>query len=426
MTAMRNSQSRAGTGFLAYGRRLSTLWRIIAYRWYWLGSATQGLAQATQFLVIGWLVLEVTGSSAQLGLVVSIYGVPNVAFLLIAGVIADRFDRRYIMMFTQVVAGGLLAVLAFLTATDLVAVWHIYVAAAFLGASQSISVPARMSVIADLVEERSILDAIAMQNAAVHAGRIMGPPIAGIIIEVWGLHESLLVVAGCYIVSVACVAKIGPIRRAAPSIAKSVFRNFADGIIYIKKTPVILTSIVITCSFGGFGMSHMQVLPAMAKDTLGIGAADIGLLLLASGIGSFIGSFILPFIGRDQVYRSLLICLVLFAAFLTLFAWSNWFWVTWMFFLFVGVVSVGMVWPLATTIIQLESAPELRGRVMAVLSFTPGFHFLGAFPLALAAGVWGWEIAITGAAGASLFVTIWFALVRSGAPKLRSTAPEAA
>lgn len=426
MTRMPGPYGSAASGLSAYGRRLSLVWRQMAFRWYWWGSSTQGLAQGTQFLVIGWLVLEVTGSSAQLGLVISLYGLPNVAFLLVAGVIADRFERRYILMFTQVAAGGLTAALAFLTVADLIAVWHIYVAAALLGAIQSISMPARMSMIADLVEERSILDAVAMQNMAVHAGRIVGPPVAGIIIEVWGLSASLLVVAGCYVVSVACVAKIGRIRRSALPAAQSVFRNFADGLVYIKANPVVLTVIVITCTFGAFGMAHLQVVPAIAKDVLGAGAAGVGLLLLGSGIGSLFGSMLLPFIGRAHVYRSLLICLVLFTLILTLFAWSNWFWISWVLVLLIGVLSIGMVWPLATTIIQVESSPELRGRVMGILSFTPGFHFLGAFPLALAAGQWGWEVAITGAAIISLSVTVWFALVRSGAPKLKQPGPQAA
>ena len=93
-----------------------------------------------------------------------------------------------------------------------------------------------------------------------------------------------------------------------------------------------------------------------------------------------------------------------------------------MLFLLVGMVGVGMVWPLATTMIQIESSAEVRGRVMGILQFTPGFHFLGAFPLALAAGQLGWEVAITGAAGVSLVTTVWFALVRRGAPKMSSQA----
>jgi len=372
--------------------------------------------------VIGWLVLEVTESSAQLGLVIFLYGAPNVSLLLVAGVIADRFDRRYILILTQAIVGGVIAALAFLTVADLVSIWHVYTAAVLMGAVQSISMPARMTMIGDLVEQQSILDAVAMQSMAVHAGRIVGPPIAGVIIEVWGVGASLFVIAGCYMVSVACVGKIGRIRRSLPAPAQSVFRNFSDGLVYIKNNPMVLTVIVITCAFGGFGMSHMQVVPAMAKDVLGTGAAGVGLLFLGSGIGSLIGSLLLPAIGRADVYRALLLSLLIFTVVLSLFAWSSWFWASFALFLLVGLVGVGMVWPLATTMIQLESSAEVRGRVMGILQFTPGLHFLGAFPLALAAGQWGWEVAITGAAVISLSVTAWFALVRGGAPKMSKQA----
>ena len=173
-------------------------------------------ARGMQFLIIGWLVLEVTDSSTQLGLVIFLYGAPNVAFLLIAGVIADRFDRRYILISTQVTVGMVTAVLAYLAIADIVSVSHVYTAAFLMGAVQSISMPARMSIIGDLVDSRSILDAVAMQNMAVHAGRMIGPPIAGVIIEVWGIGASLGVVAACYVASVVFVAKIGRLRRALP------------------------------------------------------------------------------------------------------------------------------------------------------------------------------------------------------------------
>ena len=414
MTPAETASSK--TGVSAYLNRLSVILRQPAFRWFWLGSSTQAVAQATQFLVIGWLVLEITSSSAQLGLVIFIYGVPNVAFLLVAGVLADRFDRRYVLITTQAGVCVIIAGLAFLTLADLVVIWHVYAAAGLLGAVQSLNMPARMTLVSDLVDEGSLLDAVAMQNAAVHAGRIVGPPIAGGIIEIWGLAASLFAIAACYLLSMACVAKIGPTSQRASSSSQSVFRNFADGLSYIKNNPMVLTAIVITCSFGGFGMSHFQIIPAMAKEVLDVGAAEVGLLLLASGVGSLIGSVLVPIIGAVRVYRSLIISLMLFTVFLTLFAWSSWFWVSWALFLVLGVVSLGSVWPLAATIVQLESPSEVRGRVMGVLQFTPGFHFLGAFPLALAAGEWGWGVALTGAALATLVVTIWFGLLRKGSP----------
>ena len=410
--------TRTASGIAGYLGRLSAVWRQGDFRWYWLASSIQGLGQSTQFMVIGWLVLEITGSSAQLGLVISLYGVPNVSFLLVAGVVADRFDRRHIMMLTQLVVGGIIMALAVLTITAQVSTWHIYVAAVLMGVFQSLSMPARMTIIGDLVDQPSVLNAVAMQNMAVHAGRMIGPPVAGVIIEVWSVGVSLAFIAGCYVLSVLLVGKIGPISRSVAPAAQSVFRNFADGVVYIKNNPTVLTVIVITCAFGGFGMSHMQVVPAMAKDVLGIGAGEIGLLFLGSAIGSLAGSMILPAIPRAYVYRALLLSLLIFTVFLTLFAWSDWFWVTFVFFSLVGVVGVGMVWPLATTMVQIETTAEVRGRVMGMLQFTPGFHFLGAFPLALAAGQFGWEVAITGAVGLSLATTVWFAFVRRGAPKM--------
>jgi len=370
-------------------------------------------------MVIGWLVLQITGSSAQLGLVIFLYGVPNVSLLLVAGVIADRFDRRYILMFTQGTVGGVIAVLAFLTYLDLVSVWHIYAAAVLMGAVQSINMPARMAMIGDLVDRQSILDGVAMQSMAVHAGRMIGPPVAGVIIEVWGVGASLIVIAVCFAMGGVFVVKIGRLPRTMTATTQSVFKNCWDGLVYIKNSPMVLTVIIITCAFGGFGMAHNQVIPGIAKDLLGTGAAGIGLLLLGSGLGSLIGSLLLPTIGRAHVYRALLVCLVVFTAVLSLFAWSNWFWASWTLLLLVGMLGVGMVWPLAATMIQTESSPEVRGRVMGILQFTPGFHLVGAFPLALAAGQFGWEVAVTGAAGISLATTVWFALVRGSAPTLR-------
>jgi MFS family permease len=137
-----------------------------------------------QFLVIGWLVLEITESSAQLGLVISLYGIPNVSVLLVAGVVADRFQRRYVLMATQTAVAGIVAALAFLTVADLVEVWHIYAGAVLLGVTQGINMPARTTLIGDLVEEDSILDGVALNSAAMQAGSIIGPPLAGVIIEV--------------------------------------------------------------------------------------------------------------------------------------------------------------------------------------------------------------------------------------------------
>ena len=127
----------------SYARRVVGPWRSYNFRWYWTSSATQAFAQGMQFLVIGWLVLEVTGSNTQLGLVLFLYGVPNVGLLMVGGVIADRFDRKRLLMVIQLAVGISIAALAILSLTGVIAIWHVYAAAVLLGSLQALNQPAR-------------------------------------------------------------------------------------------------------------------------------------------------------------------------------------------------------------------------------------------------------------------------------------------
>ena len=388
------------------------------------------MSQGMQFLVLGWLVLEVTGDKTQLGLTISLYGLPNIAFLMAGGIIADRMDRKLLLMVTQAMVGAMIAGLAALTITENVALWHIYLSAALLGVLQALNMPARLAMLADLVGERRLLDAVAQFNAAQHAGRIVGPPVAGVLIDQWSIGAVLILNAACYGASVLLVAMVRGTYSHQEASRQSLLHHIGEGLTVIRDTPMLLTVLVMTCFFGGFGMAHLQVIPAFAKEQLDSGASEVGLLLLGSGIGALIGSLTLTFMHRAWLYRWLLFCLVTFAALLTLFAWSGsfddltgttwggWYWATWVFTLLVGVVAIGWVWPLTTTITQLASPAQVRGRVMGVLHLVPGLHFLGAWPLTLAAAGVGWPLAITGAAGVCLVITLLYGVVRKGGREL--------
>jgi MFS family permease len=363
-------------------------------------------------------------------LTISLYGLPNIAFLMAGGIIADRMDRKLLLMVTQAMVGAMIAGLAALTITENVALWHIYLSAALLGVLQALNMPARLAMLADLVGERRLLDAVAQFNAAQHAGRIVGPPIAGVLIDQWGLGLVLVLNAACYGASVLLLSMVRGAYRSPGAGRQPLLRHIGEGLSVIRDTPMLLTVLVMTCFFGGFGMAHLQVIPAYAKDMLDSGASEVGLLLLGSGIGALIGSMTLTLMHRAWLYRWLLFCLITFTVLLTLFAWSGafddltgsswngWFWVTWVFVLLVGVVAIGWVWPLTTTIMQLSSPAEVRGRVLGVLHLVPGFHFLGAWPLTLAAAGIGWPLAITGAAGICLLVTLSYGVARRAGREL--------
>ena len=381
-------------------------------------------------MVLGLLVLEVADDKTQLGLMVSLYGVPHVGLLMVGGIIADLVDRKLLLMVTQTLVGAVIAGLAMLTITDQVTPWHIYLAAALLGALQALNMPARVAMLGDLAGERRLLDAVAHFNAAMHIGRIVGPPLAGVVIDQWGIGVVLVLNAACYGASVLLLFMFrGTVIRSATG-GQSLLRHIGEGFSVIRDTPILLTVLVLTCFFGGFGMAHLQVIPAFAKEQLDSGALELGVLLLGSGIGALVGSLSLTLMHRAWLYRWLLACLVTFAVLLTLFAWSGslddltgtvwggWFWITWVLTFLVGVVAIGWIWPLATTIMQLWTPAGVRGRVMGVLLYVPGFHFLGAWPLTLAAAGVGWPLAITGAAGICLLVTLTYGLGRKAGREL--------
>ena len=375
-----------------------------------------------QFLVLGWLVLELTGSSIQqLGLVIFLYGIPNTLLLPVGGVIADRMDRRVLLVVTQAAVGVLIGVMALLTMVEAVTLWHVYLAVALLGVLQALNMPARVTMLSDLVEQSTLLDAVAQFNAGVHIGRIIGPPLAGVLIDgpplighqfdVWGMGTGLAANAVFYGLSVVFLLPIRGSFKSEQVVREPLVQNFVNGFAAIKNSPVLLTVIVLACSFGGFGMSHLQVIPAFAKDQLLADATQAGLILQASGVGSLLGNVFVTFMHRAWLYRWLLACLVTMGASLIAFGWVTSFWVSWTLFVVVGVFSLGSVWPIATTILQLSTPPELRGRVMGVFHFTPGFHYIGALPLSFVAAETGWPLAITVAAGLMLLVTAW---VRAG------------
>ena len=413
----------------SYWSRARGPWRIAGFRWYWLAAFAQSVGQGMQFFVLVWLTLDLTGSSIGLtGLMVFLYGIPNTALLPFGGVIADRLNRKLLLMATQAGVGAVIGGVAALSLSGAVAMLHVYLAVALLGVLQALNQPARVTVLSDLVGERTLLDAVAQFNAAVHVGRIVGPPLAGILIDgppyiegyaaVWGIGAGLAANAVFYGISVLFLSPIRWTSAASAAVREPLLQYMANGLSVIRNSPVLLTVIVLTCAFGGFGMSHLQVIPAFAKDHLGAAATQVGLLLLASGIGALAGSLALTFMHRAWLYRWLLACLIVFAGMLTLFGWSSTFWMAWTLFLLLGIVSLGTVWPLATTILQLAAPPEARGRVMGILHFTPGFHYLGAWPLSVVAAAAGWPLAITGAAGLCLTVTLGFGLLRRAGREL--------
>jgi MFS family permease len=248
------------------------------------------MGQGMQFLTIGILVLDSTDSAYQLGLVIFAYGIPNLLFSLLGGIIADRTDRLRLLISTRFVVSALIFALALLKILGVMELWHVFAVAALLGMIQAINGPARMALVADLVDRKDIMNAVALHTMVNQSGQIIGPALAGGIIEVAGIGTALVANAAMYLFGIAFLLLIKGLPPMAEAPKKAVLRELREGLQCVRSTPVLYTVIGLALSFTFFGMAYGQVLPAFTKEVLDVGAGGTGLLWLGAGLGSLLGA----------------------------------------------------------------------------------------------------------------------------------------
>jgi len=382
------------------------------FRKYFYSMLWQSSGYGMQFLVIGWLVLELTDSGSQLGLAVFLYGVPNLALMPFAGIAADRMDRRALLIVAQTAIALFIAALATLTIADRVTMWQVYLTAIALGAIQGFMMPASIAIVADLVDRGDMLNANALNSAVFNGARVLAPPAAGVVLETAGIGEALCLNAACFALGAAQMWTMQKVPSHGSVSETSVLVNLLDGVKFTFRTPVVSSVIGISMAFGLFGAAHIQILPAFAKEVLSLDAAEAGLLLAAAGAGSLVGNLVLGSLGNPRHKSSLLLgSIILFGIALLLFAWASWYPVSLLLMFFVGMGFAGFI-SVGATVLQLSTPPAMRGRVMSMMLISASLHYLGALPLSLAADLYDWPIAITAGALLMLAVVVWLGLLK--------------
>lgn len=386
------------------GRRLQTFraLRHRDYRWFWLGANAQALGRGMQFLILGWLVLVLTDSAASMGFMIFLYGMPTLGFVLFGGAFADRFDRRGLLMLTQATVTILMLGIALLETGGLVALWHVYTSAFVLGTLQAINTPARLAIVRDLVDQDDLMNAVVLNSAVMNSGRIIGPAVAGVVIELTGLAPALYLATGCFFVGTITLLMVRRVPTVARNRRSGIFSELWGGLRYCWTNPVTFTVIGIGFAFGFFAMPYAQLLPAFAKLALDTGAGGAGLLMTGAGIGSLSGTFIMASMGNSPHKNWLLLgCIFLFGTALFCLAWSQWFWMSWVILFLVGM---GTIVPMGTTVLQLSVPGEFQGRVMSVWYISAALMFIGSYPMTLVAEHISWTAAFAG--GATIYLAI--------------------
>lgn len=379
------------------------------FRLYWIGQIISLVGTWMQTVSQPWLVLLLGGSPIQLGSVLALQFAPALVLAPLGGVLADRVDKRRLLLTTQSIAALHAVVLFSLTASGVVQIWQIMLLALALGVVNAIDMPVRQSFAAELVPREDLMNAITLNSASFNLARVVGPAIAGVTLALFGPAFNFAINAVSYGGVLIALLRMNPAAMqpiARPDPRPSVRSSLAEGVAYALRTPTVLWPLVLLAGMGTFGMNFQTLLPLFARDTLSLGADGFGALFAAMGVGSLLGSLSLAFIGsRRPLVRLILGGGLSFVAFEALLGLSRTPQAAFPLIAMVGLSSMLMINTI-NVIVQRSVPNELRGRVMSlyVMVFA-GSTPIGGLLAGTVAQVWGPPAGfLLGAAAATLFI----------------------
>src|SRR5215469_4259918 len=344
------------------------------YRLFFTGQLVSLMGTWITNVTQGWLVYSLTHSPLLLGVTSFAGSVPVFFFSAFGGAIADRFDRRRMLLLTQSLACLESLGLAILTLTHWIKVWEIVCLALFQGFIYAFDVPIRQAMTVEMVGKEDLRHAISLNSMMFNLARVIGPSIAGILIALVGAGICFSIDAvsyGAVIVSLVLMHFVArpPRKHAAP------FRAVKDGFLYVWHTRELRVSLVLIAFCSAFGAAYLSLLPAFARDVLHQGSEGLGFLYTAVGAGAFSGAYALARVPDKHLFATPVVAALSFGISLILFSQSHLFGLS-LVLLLPASFSLMLLGGSTNSIIQLLSRDDMRGRVVAFYAM----GFLGMMP----------------------------------------------
>lgn len=346
--------------------------------WFW-GQIISLFGTWMQTTAQGFLIFELTHSAAYLGYVGFAAGIPAWLFMFYGGVVADRLPRRTLLIFTQSLMMILAFILAILTFTHVVQAWHIIVLAFFLGLANAFDAPARQAFLLELVDRKTLVNAIALNSTMFNAARALGPAAAGIIYAVFGASWCFMLNGLSFIGVIAALVKMELKPQQKHIQEKSTYLELKEGLLYSMSHSMIRTLIFLVAIVNLFGISFVTLIPAWAVSILHGNAATNGIMQSARGFGALVTALFIASLGSSKyIYRLLNFGIISLPLFLLLFALIYWLPLSLLMLVGNGIALI-LIFNLSNAIIQNIVPDSFRGRVMSIYSFTSfGFFPLGS------------------------------------------------
>ena len=401
---------------------------VANFRWLWVGSLGSSFAMNMQIIARGWLVYELTSSALDLAWVTLSFMLPSVIFSLYGGVLADRLPKRRVIAWAQALNCVATLVMATIIFSGNVKFWDFIWFGFFNGTVLALSMPARQAFVPEIIPERLIFTAMALNTTGWNLSRIIGPAFAGLLIawlaggdktSTYGVGIVYVVIASLYLFSALTVLKVDRPGKTQRNRDGDSWSDMREGLRYVLEHPPVFALIVLSILPFLFGMPLNTLLPAFNQDVLQGHADDLGYLISAMGGGALIGSLLLATMGdlRNKGFWLIVSCLgwgLVTAAFGAFDAQGA-------ALVLIAVIGLLSSWNMSLNrgMLQMQVEDHMRGRIMSIDMMSHGLMPLGVFPISLIAEYYGVGAALVTSGFALMAITL---LVAIFLPSVRSIA----
>lgn len=364
--------------------------RYANFNWFAVGSFFSRTGDWFDRMALNWFIFSLTHSALYIGLVEFFQFIPSLVFSLLGGVLADRWDRRNVLIVTQFGAmlctGLIVWVLLYSYSFPLLSAL-LFIRGVFL----AIEIPARNAMIPNLVPKQAMSSAVSFFSTILNTSRMVGPMIAGFLLGVWQAPYLILINAISYLVVIGTLFKI---RLEAPEQhnaipQQSVLEGLKEAFFYLRRQPMVWGVFILGTIPQLFGFPYTTLLPVFSEELLKVGPSGFGMLLSSNAVGSVLCTLLLG-LGLVPLHQGRLLfgCVIGFGVGLILFAFSDWFWLSLGLMFFVGVTSMGYR-IVERTIINTLVPDHLRGRILSIVMMDTALVPMGNVLIGFAAGYLG-------------------------------------
>ena len=385
------------------------------YRWFWLGMFISFTAINLQVVARNWLVYEMTDSQRAVGWVSFAYGLPILFLSLYGGAMAERVSKRSLLIWTQVGNGVIALVISILITTGDIQLWHLIVAAALTGILFAFHIPARFSIIPELVQEREYLNAVALNSTGWNLSVLLSS-VGALLLPVIDVEGVFWITVVSFFISIVLLFMLPVVDSVRQKGQTSILLDLIEGLKYIHRNIALRSLLVVAFIVITFGLPYVNLMPDFAKKVFDVGEAGYGFLLSAPALGALVVSLLVASLGDfKRKGAAAMVLAFLFGVSLILFAISGNYYLALVFLVAVGGVSAGY-FALNNTLMQIIVPSTMLGRVMGVYVITLSFMSLGTLPLSYVADAKDASLAIgIGGAIIALFAVVIMLMI----PKLR-------